>query len=506
MLSEKQKLRLSYGTGGICDNALYTLTGTYLLIYLTTVAGVSPAIAGTISAIGSVWEAVVGPIIGFRSDKTLSRFGKRKPFMLAAAIPIMIVTGLLFSSFEMGQTAKSIYYGVMIILFWTFFSMEFIPYVSWGADLTDDYHERTVLRSYAYVFNQVGMFIGMVLPALIVDISMETGFSKSGAWQAAGIFCGVSAGLSLLISAGTIKKDDRDPNSPEFIEEKRLRELEKNRLKTVSADEIRDDGVIGFSSETGDGKATVSREETEGLTQRKSAVKMILAGLADILKLRSTKYLIGASVVYLIANTIFSSDRVFFMTYNLGMSQRAVSGIMLLITVSGIALVPFIERLCRKHDKKNVFMIGIGGAGIVLITMSFTHIEGYSGLIIACLVYSLANTCYWQLMPSMIYDVSEIAEYKSGKSGTGTVVSLQALSESVSIALGLQLLGIILEKSGFDEMADVTVSQSVTALDWVSRSFTLIPGILMVLVFFIMIGYPITKKKIEAILAAKNNK
>ncbi len=483
MLSERQKLRLSYGAGGVCDNTLYTLTGTYLLIYLTTVAGVSPAIAGTISAIGSIWESVIGPVIGFRSDRTLSRFGKRKPFMLAAAVPIMLVTGLLFSSFEMSQTAKAVYYCVMIILFWTFFSMEFIPYISWGADLTDEYHERTVLRSYAYVFNQIGMLVGMVLPAVIIDISMNAGVSERGSWSIAGIFCGICAGGSLLISAGTIKKDDREPKSKEFIDEKKKRAAENE--KTGSRAEMRSlspNILIRISG----GIAAIFRE------------------FASILKLKSIKYLLGASMVYLIANTVFSSDRVFFMTYNLGMSNKAISGIMLLITVSGIAFVPFIERLCRKYDKKNVFMLGIGGAGAVLIALRFIYVGEYAGLIAACLIYSVANTCYWQLMPSMIYDVSEIEARLSGKSHAGSVVSLQALSESICIAIGLQILGIILEKSGFDEAAGIE-AQSETALAWVSHSFTLIPGIFMVLVLLIMTGYPITKKKIEMLLAEKNN-
>ena len=58
------KTKLSYGVGAISDNAMYTLTGTYLMLFLTTVAGVSPAMAGTISAIGSVWEALCAPLWG----------------------------------------------------------------------------------------------------------------------------------------------------------------------------------------------------------------------------------------------------------------------------------------------------------------------------------------------------------------------------------------------------------------------------------------------------------
>lgn len=454
MLSFRTKL--SYGVGGICDNALYTLSGTYLLLYLTTVAGVNPAVAGTISAIGSVWEAMVGPVIGFRSDETVSRFGRRKPFLMVAAIPLAIITSLMFTTINAGPAFKAVYYCLMIILFWTFFSMEFVPYLSWGADLTDDYNERTVLRSYAYVFNQVGMLIGMVLPTIIVDYAMNLGRTAQQSWQLVGMFVGICAGAALLLCALTIHKDD-DPGA--------------KRVKPNTSGKIR---LIDFSQLPGMFKEYVK-----------------------ILKLRPIQFLIGASVVYLIANTIFSSDRVFYMTYNLGMDEKLISLMMLVITVVGIILVPVIAFLARISDKKTVFMSGIVISGIILIAQRFIGVNDVASLVIACVVYSTANTCYWQLMPAMIYDVCEVDELLSGEKHSGAVISLQALSESLSIALGLQVLGIILDASGFAETEAV---QPEIALTWVSNSFTLIPGIFMVLVFVIMLGYPVTRTVFERVL------
>ena len=462
------KTKLSYGVGGICDNTLYTLSGTYLLLYLTTVAGVSPTVAGAISAIGSVWEAIVGPFIGYGSDNTVSRFGKRKPFLLFAAIPIAVVTSLLFTTINAGPTVKAIYYTTMIVLFWTFFSMEFVPFMSWGADLTDDYHERTVLRSYAYVFNQVGMLIGMVLPTIIVDWTMNLGKTTQQSWQMVGMFCGICAGLSLILCAGTIRRDDRPKDDPELAELKRAKKA-------------------------ADGSGIRPLE--------------ILKEYLSILKLKAMQYLLIASMLYLIANTIFSSDRVFFMTYNLAMSQKTISLVMLIITLSGIAFVPFIERLSARFDKKNVFMTGIGASGVLMIIMRMVPIAGLGGVAAVSLMYSVANTCYWQLMPSMIYDIAEIDEMESGESHAGSVISFQALSESVCIAIGLQALGIILDMSGFDESlpsplkaaGEAALLQPESALTWVSHSFTLIPGIFMVLVFIVMLKYPVTKRSIEAL-------
>jgi len=202
------KTKFSYGVGAVSDNAMYTLTGTYLMLFLTTVAGVSPAMAGTISAIGSVWEALCAPIVGYKSDHMQSRFGRRKPFLLMAAFPIAVITSLLFTTFDASPAFKTAYYIVMVVLFWTCFSSEFVPYMAWGSDLTEDYNERTVLRSFSYVFNQVGMGIGMVMPTIIVDWCMNMGRTVQQSWQVVGIFVGLCCCGALLFSAWNVKDTD----------------------------------------------------------------------------------------------------------------------------------------------------------------------------------------------------------------------------------------------------------------------------------------------------------
>lgn len=449
------RTKLSYGIGGICDNTLYTLSGTYLLLFLTTVAGVSPAMAGTITAIGSVWEAICAPVVGYLSDNTLSRFGKRKPFLIAAAFPVAIVTSLMFTAIDAGPVFKAVYYTGMIILFWTAFSTEFISYMAWGSDLTDDYDERTVLRSYAYVFNQVGMCIGMVLPTMIVDYCMNLGRTTAQAWQTVGIVAGVSGGAALLICALTITKDD----NKNFVKPKDRKKLSIGEM-----------------------------------------LSSIVKDYFNILKLRPIRFILGASIVYLIANTLFSSDRVFYMTYNLNMSQTQISLMMLIITASGVAFVPFIAKLSAVFDKKTVFMAGIGVSGVLMVAGRFVGVESLAAVIAVCLIYSVANTCYWQLMPSMLYDVCEVEELVSGKKHSGSVISLQALSESLSIAVGMQALGIALELAGF---ASEQAVQPEGALTWVSNMFTLVPGIFMLLVFVIMTKYPINKKIFHKVMDIK---
>lgn len=442
--------KLSYGVGAVCDNALYMLAGTYLLLFLTTVAGVNPAVAGTISAAGSIWEAMCAPVVGFKSDNAVTRFGKRKPFLMAAAFPAAIVTSLLFTAVDASQPVKIFYYMIMVILYWTSFSTFFVPYLAWGSDLTDDYNERTVLRSYSYFFNQVGMCIGMVLPTIVVDYCMNMGKTVRQSWQIVGIMVGICGAAALLICSLTIRKDD-------------VKDFKKPKRKKQAVIKV---------------------------------LPSILKGYWSILKLKPVRLIIGASLAYLIANITFSSDRVFFMTFNMGMNEKAISATLLMITIAGVATVPFVSKLGTRFNKKDLFKNVMAVCGVLLMAAKFAGVENYPVMIASCLLYAVANAFYWQLMPSMIYDVCEVDELMSGEKRSGTVISLQALSESVSIAVGLQMLGVILEMAGFDSEAAV---QPDTALEWVENAFVLIPGAAMMAVALIMRKFPMTKEVFERV-------
>ena len=448
------KTKLSYGVGAICDNAMYMLAGTYLLLFLTTVAGISPAIAGTISAVGSVWEALCAPVVGFKSDRAVTRFGRRKPFMLAAAFPVAIVTSLLFTAIDASQPVKVIYYIAMVLIYWTCFSSFFIPYMAWGSDLTDDYNERTVLRSFAYIFNQVGMCVGMVLPSIVVDYCMNIGKTSQQSWQLVGMMVGICGGAALLISALSIKVDD----------------------------------VKDFVKPPASQKTHILKE-----------LPSMLREYMDILKLKPIRTIIGASLAYLIANITFSSDRVFFMKFNMGMGDKAVSAMLMFITIAGVMTVPLVTKLAKHFEKKQVFMGMIGTCGILMMATRIIGVNSFGILIFVCLLYAAANACYWQLMPSMIYDVCEVEELISGEKHSAAVISLQALSESISIAAGLQLLGIILEMAGFN--SDLAV-QTETALCWVENAFVVIPGAAMVAVALIIRKFPVTRERFSKIKEA----
>ena len=195
------RTKLAYGLAGMGDGAAYAITGSFLMFFLTTIVGISPGVAGTIAALGGVWEAFCGPIIGYLSDHTETRWGRRKPFIFAAAFPLGVVTCLLFTTIDASYGFRVFYYGLMTVIFWTSFSFFFVPYLSWGAELTRDYDERTSIRTYSYVAQQLGLTLGMVLPTMIVDYLMHLGKTEAQGWHSVGLLVGICAAVSLILGA-----------------------------------------------------------------------------------------------------------------------------------------------------------------------------------------------------------------------------------------------------------------------------------------------------------------
>lgn len=456
----KTKTKILYGLAGVGDSALYNIMGTFALFFLTTVAGVNPAVAGTITAIGSVWDTVCGAVMGYVSDNTESRFGKRKPYLLAASVPLMLFTSLFFFDLEADAGFMTLYYGIIMILFWTSFSMFFVPYLAWGAELTTNYDERTVLRGYVSFFNTAGAVLGLVVPNMLVDFITKSGYSTEAAWQTTGILCGAISGGTILIGAigikGKSEYDERNGNINKSID------CRKKNLEAVM------ETVLG-----------------------------IISNYIQILRLRSVRYILGASVFYLIGYTMFCSDRMYFFTYNIGLSGSMITALMMLMTLIPVIFIPVISFLNRWIDKRTTYMAGmmICAAGFVIFGLIGS--ESIAGVCILSVVYCIGNGAYWQLMPAMIYDVCEVDQLINLKERSGMVISLQSLSEALSCAVGMQIMGLILSISGFDGEASV---QNETALEWIGISLSILPAIFMGLSAFCIFKYPVTKKMYNKVL------
>lgn len=165
--------KLAYGAGDMGAGITATLLAFSLLIFLTNVAGLDPALAGRVLLIGKIWDAINDPLVGVLSDRTRSRWGRRHSWMIFSAIPFGVFFFLQWivpnfsSNPETNQVMLFWYYVIVSIAFNMAFTGVNLPYTALTAELTQDYNERTSLNSFRFAFSIGGSILSLALGQVI---------------------------------------------------------------------------------------------------------------------------------------------------------------------------------------------------------------------------------------------------------------------------------------------------------------------------------------------------
>jgi len=217
---EPQKLTLKTKIGfGICDlggNLFFTVIAFLLLNYLTDTVGIAAGLAGAIIMVGKIWDAVTDPVIGYVSDRTRTRWGRRRPFILFGSFPLFIAMIIMFTNPRLeGQTALFIWGVAAFCFLGLAYTLVNIPYSALTPELTRDFHERTTLNGYRFGFAVVGTLVGAgaALPLVDAFADRNTGFTVMGA-----LF-----GFGMLVTALVTFLTVREPDNPEIPTEGFLR-------------------------------------------------------------------------------------------------------------------------------------------------------------------------------------------------------------------------------------------------------------------------------------------
>jgi GPH family glycoside/pentoside/hexuronide:cation symporter len=209
-LTVKQKL--GFGIFDLGGNMLFTLMGFWSLKYLTDVVGIMAAWAGIAVMVGKVWDAVTDPMMGYISDRTLSRWGRRRPYLLFGAVPLMFAMWLFFSAPETANPTLLVLWAIVTLMFLnTTSTVVNIPYSSLTPELTDDYHERSTLNGYRFGCAVFGTITGAaaVLPLTELFPTERLGWSMMGL-----ILGAVMALVTLLTFLGTKEKPHTKADLP----------------------------------------------------------------------------------------------------------------------------------------------------------------------------------------------------------------------------------------------------------------------------------------------------
>lgn len=434
------KEKIGYGAASVGDTAVYNLLIIYSLFFMTDVVKLDPLIAGNIIFAATVWNAFSVGLIGYVSDHYSLKGGKRLPYMKASILPMAITLVLFFSVIHGTGFLMVAYYMLLMAALMTAHSTFMIPYEALGADLTMNAEERTDLRSFARFFMGIGNLVGVVFLLPAVDWFQTNGFSTEKSWQITIMAIAVIGACSQIMTCVTFKK--------------------KTHL----------------------GKDAVKGEQTQNF----------LAEYRDLLKLKPFLCLLLISLLISVANVFCNSSIAYFMKYNLGIAESQKAFVLGIMTVVGIVMTPVLSRLAKRYDKKRVMMICYLITGAAFLIFGLTGMNTMTSLCIYIVIFTVGTSAYWQLIYAMLYDISELDEYRNNRRREAILLSMSKIVLKLSNASATQLLALVLFWFGYDQNAEVQTGTTLMGIEW---SLTLIPGILFLGAAIFVKLYPISEKR-----------
>ena len=440
--------RVSYGLGDFGCNIIYTAMSAFLLFYYTDYAGVSAFAVGAIMMISRVFDGISDLIMGVIVDRTKSRFGKARPWLLRMCVPFAIAGVLLFSvPSTWSDTPKLIYvfitYNLVSTVIYTAIN---VPYSALNALMTQDPYERSVLSIFRNLLATAGTLTINTFTLPLVEFFGD----NPAAWTKTFMVFGVVAIIAFMINfLGT-----------------------KERVVSVS------------DMQNGEHKDVPFIAGVKALFVNKYWILMTL-----ILALFFLIYAInGGSTVYYAKDILGDKDLV-----------ATINGIFNVVQILGMF---FIAMLVKKYGKRNIFALGLVLDIVGILFLHYLHSEMWM-IVVSSLIRGIGNACGGATMWAMVSDTIDYGEWKTGYRTEGLVNSACSFGWKIGNGLGSALLGLILEIGGYVGTAAV---QSAEALEAIEFSFIWVPVMVYVSGLVIMYFFKLDKEFPQIIKDLENRK
>ena len=427
-LSIKEKI--GYSLGDTASHFVWDMVGFWLLFFYTDVYGISAAAAGTIMLVARFWDMAIDPVIGVVSDRTNTRWGKFRPYILFGAIPYAILAILTFTTPNLGEAGKIIYAGATYVLLMTAYAVINLPYSALGAVMTDDTYERAGLNTYRFIAGFTGQFVVTGLALTLAEF-FGGGDKAQGFQYTVFLF----AALSLVFFFITFKTTKERVQPP------------KEQVNSL-------------------------KEDINNLFRNKAWIILALVGIISFIMFAMQ----NAAIAY-------------YFKYYLG-RENNVQLFNVIGTVALIVALPLSKPLAKRFGNKNVF---IGSSLISGLFFMLIYIAGVNDLTTIYIFNIMAKMAYAPAVPllwTMIADSADYGEWTTGRRATGLYFSAAVFAQKAGWGIGAAIAGWILAISGFVANA----VQNATSITGIKLLVSVIPGILYMSCALFMIFYKIDSK------------
>ena len=446
--------KIGYGFGDMASSMFWKLFGAYLMIFYTDVFGLPAAAVGTMFLITRIWDSAFDPIVGVIADRTHSRWGKFRPYLLWLAVPFGLIGVLTFFTPDWGPTAKLVYAYVTYSLMMMVYSAINVPYASLLGVMSPDPKERNTLSTFRMMFAYIGSFIALLLFMPLVNFfsggSKEAGEQQMG-WTLAVV---VIAVMCVVLFLGCFA-------------------WTRERVKPIKTEQnpLKDD-------------------------------------LKDLFHNRPWWILLGAGVAALVFNSIRDGATVYYFKYfvveeeytsvSLFGVSFVLSGLYLAVgqeanIVGVIAAAPVSNRI----GKRNTYMWAMIIATVLSVIFYWFDKDDLVLIFVFQVLISICAGSIFPLLWSMYADCADYSELKTGNRATGLIFSSSSMSQKFGWAIGTAVTGWLLAFFGFQANA----VQSEEAISGIKMFLSFLPAVGTVLSVIFISLYPLTEKKMKEITA-----
>ncbi len=431
-----------YAIGSIGTGGFATLPGLVLVYYLTDTLGVAALVAGLVVTAAKVWDVVIDPWIGERSDRALARTGTRRTWMVVGAIALPVGFVLTFAvPAGLDPAASGTWVFVAFLATATAFSLFQVPYIALPAELTSDYDARTRLLTWRVVVLTVAILLfgagGPEVRAAFAD--------EHVGYLVMAIVAGVAIGAGMLVAS-----------------------------------------------------FTAARGAPTGEHQSRSLRAGYAEGFAALGRSRPFRDLLAAFVLQGLATGVMLAGAQFVATWVLH-DESAVTFLFVALIAPAVLCAPVWQQVARRVGKERGFAIAS-----VLFAVAAASLVGmlwapgawvYAPVALAGAAYAGMQSLPMAMLPDVIsHDARQHGEGRAGSFG-----GVWTAGETAGMALGATLLTIALAVTGYVESAGSTVvEQPAAAVVGIVVSFSLLPAALVLLSLVPIGRYPLRKHDIEA--------
>lgn len=440
-LSHGFKFRFSLAELGF--TTLRAAADFFLLFYFTDIAGINPAIASSALLLGKLtWDAINDPLVGYLSDRTKSRIGRRRIWMFAAAVPVALATWLQFS-LPVGMSGPAAFVAVLLT-FWlkdTFVTMAAVPYNALVPEITHDYQERSSVAAYRGAAAVVGYLLGAAGMTAVIGVLRGAGLSRSGAWSGTGALWGLIMLVALLVTAFSVKE---------------LPGLAEGAAKTSWL----------------------------------RSVKLCFKNRPFVILL----------VVFMLSNFAFTAQAAllpYLIQYQLDMTAQLSAILATSLVTTGLFLIPA-RLLADRINKGPAYALGLTIAALGFIgAYLFLPYRPTPWVYLVAFVLGVGFSAHWVMPYAMMPDVMEHDERSTGQRREGVYYGISNFMTKFAIALGTAVPGWALSAFGYVPNA----VQTEQALFGIRFFYAMVPAIVILVCVPILIRYPITRRSHAALMA-----